>query len=48
MNKQNVGKRWLLKVLLSLLLLLGSFGLALNTPSSVTAKAKYKSWEGTK
>jgi hypothetical protein len=41
MNRQNAGKRWSLKVLLSLLLVLGSFGLVLNSPSAVFAKTKY-------
>ena len=41
MNNQGSRKRFWLKVLLSLLLVLGSFGSALTVPSPVFAKAKY-------
>jgi hypothetical protein len=41
MKSQSSGKRWWLKVLLSLLLVLGSFGLFAGNPSPAFAKAKY-------
>ncbi len=41
MKAQSIGKSWWLKVVLSLLLVLGSFGLFAGTPSPMFAKAKY-------